>query len=178
MPAPNFKRVDLDWLMPEFRDRLFEVIAACRARGANYVATMGYRSYVTQMNLWKQGRVLPGKVVTNAKGGESAHNFGLAVDFVADIDPKPGVQPGWAPKDYDILAEECAKAGLHHGRTYGDEPHVSWPGYVTGGECGPLNKLMTAPATVFARANPGQLDRLRLVWDYVRDTTPSLPRYP
>lgn len=171
MPAPNFKRIDLDWLMPEFRDRLLEVIAQCKGRGVNYVATAGFRSYSTQMQLWKQGRVLPGKIVTNARGGESSHNFGLAVDFVADIDPAPGVQPSWKASDYDVLHEECGKAGLHHGRGYGDDPHVSWPGYVSATELKPLHSLLN-------RESGSVLARMKLVWEYLRDTSDPLPRYP
>ncbi|MFJ5622021.1 M15 family metallopeptidase [Peribacillus loiseleuriae] len=41
----------------------------------------GYRSIAEQDKLYAQGRTAPGKVVTNAKGGQSNHNYGLAVDY-------------------------------------------------------------------------------------------------
>lgn len=44
------------------------------------------RSYGEQNELYAQGRTKPGKIVTKAKGGESAHNFGCAFDIVLLID--------------------------------------------------------------------------------------------
>lgn len=44
--------------------------------------TQGYRSIAEQNKLYAQGRTTPGAIVTNAKGGESYHNYGVAVDFV------------------------------------------------------------------------------------------------
>jgi peptidoglycan L-alanyl-D-glutamate endopeptidase CwlK len=40
------------------------------------------RTFAEQDALYAQGRTKPGKVVTNAKGGQSYHNYGLAVDIV------------------------------------------------------------------------------------------------
>jgi RHS repeat-associated protein len=44
--------------------------------------TQGYRSIAEQDALYAQGRTTPGEVVTNARGGESYHNYGLAFDVV------------------------------------------------------------------------------------------------
>lgn len=44
----------------------------------------GYRTYAEQDALYIQGRTTKGNKVTNAKGGQSNHNFGLAID-VAEI---------------------------------------------------------------------------------------------
>ena len=46
----------------------------------------GLRTIVEQNGLYAQGRTKPGKIVTNAKGGQSIHNYGLAVDFALLID--------------------------------------------------------------------------------------------
>jgi hypothetical protein len=42
--------------------------------------TDGYRSFEEQTKLYAQGRTAPGSIVTNAKAGQSPHNFGLAID--------------------------------------------------------------------------------------------------
>ena len=84
MPTFNFRRIDLDLIEPEFRAKILDVFAACLARGFSYHATRGYDTYGAQMAIWAQGRTKPGKIVTNAKGGQSAHNFGIAIDFVLD----------------------------------------------------------------------------------------------
>ena len=46
----------------------------------------GLRSIEEQNALYAQGRTKPGKIVTKAKGGQSYHNYGLAIDFAFIID--------------------------------------------------------------------------------------------
>lgn len=161
MPTSNFRRIDLDLLYPPFLEKLLDVIAACNARGRTFIATHGYRTYGEQMALWAKGRTVRGPIVTNAKGGQSSHNFGLAVDFVRDLDAKPGVQPSWDDKDYEVLVEEAEKAGLHSGKGYKDYPHVSWPGYVTAVDLVPLHMAWEASDSV------STLERLKKVWQKV-----------
>lgn len=48
--------------------------------------TDGFRTHEEQDALYAQGRTEPGNIVTNAKGGESYHNYGLAVDFAVEAD--------------------------------------------------------------------------------------------
>lgn len=57
------------------------------------------RSFEEQQALYDQGRITPGKKVTNAKPGQSYHNYGLAVDMVLIID---GIEASWdVKKDWD-----------------------------------------------------------------------------
>lgn len=44
--------------------------------------TEGYRSIERQNELYAQGRTAAGNIVTNARGGQSLHNYGVAVDFI------------------------------------------------------------------------------------------------
>lgn len=44
--------------------------------------TEGFRSFERQNELYAQGRTKSGKLVTNAKGGQSNHNYGCAIDIV------------------------------------------------------------------------------------------------
>lgn len=46
--------------------------------------TDGFRTHEEQDALFAQGRTEPGNIVTNAGGGESYHNYGLAVDFAVE----------------------------------------------------------------------------------------------
>lgn len=41
----------------------------------------GLRTIEEQNSLYAQGRTKPGVIVTNAKGGSSFHNYGLAIDI-------------------------------------------------------------------------------------------------
>ena len=99
----------------------------CRLR-LSYV----YRSPEEQDALYAQGRTKPGAKVTNAKGGQSIHNYGLAVDIVLIIDGKTA---SWdTKKDFDKdkqadwmeVVSEFKKAGWEWGgdwRTFKDMPH-------------------------------------------------------
>ncbi|MFP5246637.1 MAG: M15 family metallopeptidase, partial [Thermoanaerobaculia bacterium] len=48
----------------------------------------GTRTYAEQNALFAQGRTRPGKKVTNARGGQSNHNFGIAWDIGIFVDGK------------------------------------------------------------------------------------------
>lgn len=48
--------------------------------------TDDYRSFEEQDELYGKGRRTPGNVVTHSQGGESYHNFGLAVDFALQLE--------------------------------------------------------------------------------------------
>lgn len=44
------------------------------------------RTFSEQEELYAQGRTKPGKKVTNARAGQSMHNYGLAIDIVILVD--------------------------------------------------------------------------------------------
>ena len=46
------------------------------------------RTFAEQNEIYAQGRTKPGKIVTQAKGGLSMHNYGLAIDIVLILDGK------------------------------------------------------------------------------------------
>lgn len=61
--------------------------------------THSLRTWKEQDDLYAQGRTKPGKKVTNAKGGDSYHNYAIAVDICLIIN---GVQASWdVKKDWD-----------------------------------------------------------------------------
>ena len=69
-------------LQPLVQRKANEVIASMSLLGLPVRITEGYRSETRQNALYAQGRTTPGPIVTNAKAGESLHNYGVAVDFV------------------------------------------------------------------------------------------------
>ena len=58
-----------------------QLIEQAYKEGINVIITQGLRTVEEQNELYAQGRTKPGKIVTNAKGGYSYHNYGLAFDF-------------------------------------------------------------------------------------------------
>lgn len=58
-----------------------KLVAQAEKIGISIVITNGFRSAEEQDALYRKGRSVEGAIVTNAKGGESYHNYGLAIDF-------------------------------------------------------------------------------------------------
>lgn len=79
----------LDDLIPEAKQRVEAFINACKAEGIDLLITSTYRDLESQNALYAQGRTAPGRIVTNAKGGQSFHNYRCAVDVVPLINGKP-----------------------------------------------------------------------------------------
>lgn len=68
-------------LNPIVKDRMNQLIQKASDKGIAVVITDGFRNATEQDQLYKKGRTTDGNIVTNAKGGESYHNYGLAIDF-------------------------------------------------------------------------------------------------
>jgi hypothetical protein len=69
-------------LVPDFAKRVKDWYEACIDSGIQLLIYCGYRSFEEQEKLYRQGRSEAGRVVTNARGGQSFHNYGRAIDFV------------------------------------------------------------------------------------------------
>ena len=143
MSARLLSRIDTAQLYPPFLAKLRAVLEEAQATQRSYWVVEGFRSYGRSEELYAQGRTTPGPIVTRARAGQSAHNFGIAADLVLDgyID-RAGLQPDYRPASYDILGHLAPKHGLVWGGswTFKDLPHVQWPGYVTAAELQPLRK--------------------------------------
>lgn len=79
----------LDDLHPTVR-RLAEAFKhACAKHGEDILIYCTYRDRESQDALYAIGRTKPGKRVTNARGGESFHNYRVAFDWVPVVHGKP-----------------------------------------------------------------------------------------
>jgi peptidoglycan LD-endopeptidase CwlK len=68
-------------LHPAVQDGKDALIQQAVDKGIRVMVTDGFRSFQDQDRLYEKGRSAGGQIVTHAKGGESYHNFGLAIDF-------------------------------------------------------------------------------------------------
>lgn len=148
MPEPLVRRINLDLLYLPFVEKLLATLAACQAKGVHYHATIGTRTIEEQDRLYAQGRTVPGKKVTNARGGQSLHNYGLACDVVRDLDlAKVGLQPDWDKAGYESLYYAAQENGLETGFfwKFSDPGHIQIPrpeGYLSDGEwCAALQAI-------------------------------------
>jgi|SRR5580765_4689689 len=79
----------LNDLRPEVRPLVDKFLDAVAAAGIDLLVTCTYRSLDDQAALYAQGRSVPGKIVTRAMPGQSAHNYGMAIDVVPIVNGKP-----------------------------------------------------------------------------------------
>ncbi|UXY14572.1 M15 family metallopeptidase [Chitiniphilus purpureus] len=126
---PSLAYADRDWskLDPRFTQLVLTVIARMQERGYPIVLIEGYRSPE------RQDALADGDVhVTNARGGRSKHQYGLAADLapmregrivLSERDP-------WAWEAYQALGEEAQAAGLVWGGgwSFKDYGHVEMKG--------------------------------------------------
>ncbi|WP_294243791.1 M15 family metallopeptidase [uncultured Chryseobacterium sp.] len=125
----------IEKLHPSVREEVIQIIRACDEAltgRAKIRITQGLRSFEEQEKLYAIGRITSGKKVTNAKAGQSIHNYGLAVDICLMID---GTTASWDTArdwDNDKVADwyECVKIFARYGwdwggnwKTFKDLPH-------------------------------------------------------
>ena len=100
MDTITLARIEL--LHPKVRVEAKEIyIAICNALKGRAIVrfTHTLRTIAEQDALYALGRTKPGKKVTNAKGGSSYHNYGLAIDICLILD---GKEASWdISKDFD-----------------------------------------------------------------------------
>jgi peptidoglycan L-alanyl-D-glutamate endopeptidase CwlK len=77
---------NIDDLTPEMAIKCREFIAKCEDNGIKVIITSTYRDNESQDALYAQGRTTKGNIVTNARGGQSYHNYRIAFDFAPIVD--------------------------------------------------------------------------------------------
>lgn len=73
--------------------------------GIKLLVTCTYRDDAEQAALYAQGRTVHGRIVTNAKPGQSLHNLmhaGLPASRALDVVPMLGGKPVWGTKGADL----------------------------------------------------------------------------
>lgn len=113
---------------PALASAVRAMIADLSAKGLVVEVVQGLRTFAEQDELYAKGRTKPGQIVTQARGGESNHNYGLAVDLCPFTDDKPdwnAPMSAWA-----AIGTAAEKHGLEWGgqwKKFIDKPHVQLP---------------------------------------------------
>ena len=79
----------LDELNPIVKAKVQTFLTMCDMENIDLLVTSTYRDKESQTALYNQGRTTPGNIVTNARAGESFHNYRCAVDIVPLVNGKP-----------------------------------------------------------------------------------------
>lgn len=131
----------IEKLHPFVREEITKIIQECDKQltgRAKIRITQGLRTVKEQNDLYAIGRTVPGKKVTNAKGGQSIHNYGFAVDICLIIDGKTASWDTVKDWDNDTISDwyECVRIFAKHGWEWGgnwkkfkDLPHFDKRGY-------------------------------------------------
>jgi peptidoglycan LD-endopeptidase CwlK len=109
-------------LLPPVRRYARALVHAAAEQGITIIVTSGTRTYEEQDGLYEQGRTKPGRIVTNARGGYSNHNHGIAFDVTIFANG----QPIWESPNYKALGAIGRSLGLTWGgdwQSLNDEPH-------------------------------------------------------
>lgn len=145
MDSVTQNRIQL--LHPKLRDEVTFLVNQANAQLTKHSEVrivQALRTIEEQNELYAQGRTKAGKKVTNAKGGQSFHNYGLALDFALLIDDK---EISWdLKKDWDgdkiadwmEVVSVFKRAGWEWGGTwkFKDNPHfqktfgLTWKDYL------------------------------------------------
>jgi peptidoglycan L-alanyl-D-glutamate endopeptidase CwlK len=131
-PADARGRLSDPNLNQAFAQRVTQTLERARREGMDMQTNLGYRTFAQQDGLYAQGRTAPGNRVTNARGGQSWHNYGVAMDNVFST---PTGQPSWPDNgNWTRYGEIAQSNGLTWGGNWQspDRPHVEYhPGFGT-----------------------------------------------
>lgn len=122
-------------LHPVVEEKSKELIAQAEEIGVSILITDGFRSVESQNEIYKKGRNDGGAIVSYARGGESYHNYGLAIDFALQTEnggisydlERDGNQNGKA--DWFEVASIGKELGFKWGgdwRGFKDYPHLEY----------------------------------------------------
>ncbi len=127
-PEPDIAPVDprsekvIATLLSQVKPFARALVQKAALNGISIKIIGGFRTYAEQDALYAQGRTSPGPIVTNAKGGYSNHNFGIAFDVgVFEREKYLGDSPKY--KAVGVLGTEL---GLEWGGNWKgivDQPH-------------------------------------------------------
>ena len=109
-------------LLPQVQPYARALVKKAAQHGITIKVIAGLRTYEEQNELFAQGRTKPGRIVTNARGGFSNHNFGIAFDVGVF---EGASYLGESPK-YKAVGALGLDLGLEWGgnwKTFLDEPH-------------------------------------------------------
>ena len=121
----------IDTLEPDFKAQVEELIKRTEtATNRQWAISDARRTMAQQRDIYAQGRTKPGKVVSNAKPGQSAHNFSLAVDLWPLKADGKNFDWGASQALFKVMADIAVEMGLTSGfyfKSIHDAPHVEHP---------------------------------------------------
>lgn len=126
---------DINDLHPAVKRGALKLLDNLKQKGFIPLIYSTYRDNEKQNELYSHGRTKSGSKVTNAKGGQSMHNYKLAFDIVNKS--TSGIANFNDNKFYEELKNQCSILGFTWGGNwlgFTDKPHVQFTAGATDGE--------------------------------------------
>lgn len=119
---------NIEDLLPIVQDKTKAFVAACALEGIDVLITSTYRDNEAQDALYAQGRTKPGNKVTNAKAGQSMHNWRVAFDFVPIVNGKAQWNDPALFRRCGIIAEQCGLEWAGRWKRFFEMAHCQYTG--------------------------------------------------
>ena len=121
-----FPTRDLEQLYPSVKVKALALIEACKKAKLPITITQTYRSPQYQQELYNKGRSTRGDIVTNAKPGQSMHEFRVAFDYCMST---KGHEWNTAMMDkVGLIGEKLGLTWGGHFKSIVDKPHFQYQG--------------------------------------------------
>lgn len=121
----------LEDLHPKVAKLCDQFIRKCKSQNIDILITSTYRDAASQNALYAQGRTAPGKKVTNAKAGQSFHNWKCAFDFVPIVNGKPNWNDTALYTKCGEIAESVGLEWAGRWKTFKELAHCQYTGGLT-----------------------------------------------
>jgi peptidoglycan L-alanyl-D-glutamate endopeptidase CwlK len=108
-------------LLPQVQPYARALVKKAAQHGITIKVIGSLRTYEEQNELFAQGRTKPGRIVTNASGGFSNHNLGIAFDGVFEGANYLGESPKY--KAVGVLGMDLGLEWGGNWKMFLDEPH-------------------------------------------------------
>lgn len=118
-------------LHPKVADLCNQFKSECKDVGIDVLITSTYRDNESQNALYNQGRTTPGNKVTNAKGGQSFHNYRIAFDFCPIVGGKAQWNDTATFNRCGEIAESLGLEWAGRWKTFKELAHCQYTGGLT-----------------------------------------------
>lgn len=118
----------LEDLLPDVKLKVEAFIALCLLNGIDIIITSTYRDAESQTAIYNQGRTTAGKRVTNAKAGQSYHNYRCAADFAPVVNGKINWNDSKLFTRCGEYAEQCGLEWAGRWESFPELAHVQYTG--------------------------------------------------
>ncbi len=121
----------LEDLHPKVAALCAAFVDACATEGIDVLITSTYRDAASQDALYAQGRTVPGNKVTNARAGQSWHNWRCAFDFVPIVNGKAQWGDASTFVRCGVIAESVGLEWAGRWKTFKELAHCQYTGGLT-----------------------------------------------